>query len=66
MSGAIGPSVRMPLRPILNILSGWRIESVAAVPSKPQWTMQFEHFSYLPTPYWSQSVPSISSANVGT
>ena len=47
-----------------SIFSGCLIASVAAVPSKPQWTMQLAHFSYLPTPYFSHSVPSISSLKV--
>ena len=38
--------------------------SFTAEASKPQWTMQSAHFSYLPTPYLSHSVVSMSSRKV--
>ena len=66
ISGAIGPSVFTPSNMTGSDFSGCLIASVAAVPSKPQCTMQLAHFSYLPTPYFSHSVPSISSLKVFT
>ena len=45
-------------------LQGRRTMSFTAEASKPQWTMQSAHFSYLPTPYLSHSVVSMSSRKV--
>jgi hypothetical protein len=45
MSFAIGPSVRTPRMATDNALMGWRIMSVTAEASKPEWTMQSAHFS---------------------
>ena len=45
MSGAIGPSVFTPEIATFRAFHGLRIESVTAVASKPQWTMQSEHLA---------------------
>jgi len=35
----------MPRKDTIAAFSGWRMISVTAVASKPQWTMQSAHFS---------------------
>ena len=64
MSFAIAPSVRTPRSATDSAFSGCCIMSFTAEASKPQWTMQSAHFSYLPTPYLSHSVSSMSSRKV--
>ena len=59
-SGAIGPAMRGPRIETSNALSGWLNASLTAVPSNPQCAMQLSQRGFLPTPYLSHSVSSIS------